>query len=114
MLVGIDQMKRQVRLDAYEARNLLVREKMRHLLRQVQVREAVSIVSQEVLLAGQMLFDGLEALADVGVQACVDKRNAPVADVAREQIELPPAFRQREIVRSEEQTSNSSHVSESR
>ena len=50
--------------------------------------EAVRVVREEQLLAGEVLFDGLEALADVRVHARVDEGDAPVVDVAVEELDL--------------------------
>src|SRR2546422_7318403 len=55
-------------------------------------------------------LDGPQSLADVRVDPCVDECDAPVADVAPQQLESSPAFAEHEVVRralvrSEEHTS---------
>ena len=55
---------------------------------QRQVGEAVAVVGQEHLLALQEGLHGLEAHADVGVEAGVDEGDLPVLDVAGEQVDL--------------------------
>ena len=82
-----------------EARDHTVAPEVGDVLVERQVAQAVGVVGQEHLLALQILAHAQQALADVGMQAGVDEGDAPVVDVARQQLDLLAALGQHEVVR---------------
>src|SRR5207245_10480664 len=93
-----DEVAAEIRPDGGEAGNLAAAIKVGQLSIEGQVGEAVGIISQKHLVVDQMPLDRFEALADVGRGAGVDEGNPPIVDVAVQELELPAAAGQHEIV----------------
>src|SRR5579859_6642480 len=83
-----DEMVAEVGAHAEKARDLVLFAEMVQLLGQRQVRGAVAVIGEEFFFALVVLFVGFEALADVGVNAGVGERDAPVVNVAVEELHV--------------------------
>ena len=66
---------------------------------EVEVGETIGVVGEEDLLPLDMIADPTQALADRGVDAGLDEREAPLVDVGTEQLDLSTSFGQHEVVR---------------
>src|SRR2546428_172900 len=99
VVVRHDKVIAELRPDAEEARDPVAPPEMLKLRRERQVGEAVAVVREELLLTGEMWLDGLEALPDVRVDPRVDEGDSPIADIALQELEPPPALAQHEVIR---------------
>src|SRR2546426_4109571 len=99
VVVRHDKVIAELRPDAEVARDPVAPPEMLKLRRERQVGEAVAVVREELLLTGEMWLDGLEALPDVRADPRVDEGDSPIADVALQELEPPPALAQHEVVR---------------
>ena len=63
-----------------------------------RVGEHVAVVREEHLVVAEVAAHPAQPLADLGVEAGVDEGDAPVADVAAQQLHVAPAAREDEVV----------------
>src|SRR2546426_2153312 len=99
VVVRHDKVIAELRPDAEVARDPVAPPEMLQLRRERQVGEAVAVVREELLLTGEMWLDGLEALPDVRADPRVDEGDSPIADIALQELEPPPALAQHEVIR---------------
>ena len=89
----------EIRQDAQKARDFVLLTEVFQLLRQREVGEAITIVSQKFLLSIQISLYCLQSLADIRIDPSVRERNAPVVSVAIKQLYLLASTGQDKIVR---------------
>src|SRR5215471_12257541 len=99
-IVGIerDHVKALGRLGAQEAGDLSAAHEAIDLVGKGEAAQSVGVVRQENLFAFQVLFDRLQPLSDVGLQARIDERDAPIRDVAALQLNFLAAACHGEVV----------------
>ena len=93
-----DEVVAQLRRHAQEARDVVVAPEMLELRGQRQVRQPVAVVGKELTLPREVALHRQQPLADTRVRSRVHERDAPVANVAPQQLDLAPSLRQHEVV----------------
>src|SRR6266849_2936330 len=87
-LVQRNQVIAEVRPNTEKAGDLAVLMKVVQLLGKGHGGKAVAIVRQKFLFPFQILLNRLQALADIGIDPRVRERDAPIMDIAIEQLEV--------------------------
>ena len=95
----LDRVERVVgRPHAQERRDVLVRVVARHHIGKRRISQAVAVRRKEGLVLAEVLPHRAETLPDAAVQARVHERDAPVVDVAADQLDALAALREHEVV----------------
>src|SRR5713101_291827 len=94
----VDEMERPRRSDCHEGADPAAAAKPVQVPGEREVRHTIRVVHQEGLLALQMTPYREQAFADVGRQAGIDERDAPIVDIGAQELDFPPAPRSEEVV----------------
>src|SRR6266851_1580679 len=98
VLLKVDEMERPGRSDRHEGADPAAAAKPVQVPGEREIRHTIRVVHQEGLLALQMTPYREQALADVGRQAGIDERDAPIIDISAQELDFPPAPAQDEVV----------------
>src|SRR5207244_3113217 len=63
-----------------------------------QVRHAIGVIDEERLLVLEVAPNRKQALPDVGRQAGIDERDAPIIDIAAQELDVSTAAAQYEVI----------------
>ena len=94
-----DRMKALTRTYADEAADLVLPVEVVEVFRQREIGEPIAVVREEDGIVPEIVPDGVETLADVGVETCVGECDLPVLDVAAAEPDIEAAAGQLEVVR---------------
>src|SRR5256885_2452188 len=99
-VVGLDHMKGIGWVHAQKTRRGVTAAEVVEVRRQMEVGQAVRVVRhEEIVTVVEIWLHGLEALAEVRVEASVDEGNLPLIDVATQELDILPALREHKVIR---------------
>ena len=78
----------QIRLDVNKGGDFSLAMKEIDQIRQVDVTEPVRVIGQKLILAFEKFLDRFQSLCDIGSGAGIDEMNAPILDIAAQQLDI--------------------------
>src|ERR1044071_5359114 len=85
--------------DTYKTADFTARLEVINKLGQRQVGESIGVIGEKNFVIAHELPDTSQALADIGVLACIDKSDPPIFDVLAQKFNFAATPRENEIVR---------------